>query len=218
MSSKKKIAVVLAGCGVYDGAEIHEAVFTLYAIEQLNLTYQIFAPDISQYHVINHTDGSEMNENRNVLIEAARIARGNIKSTTELKSDNFDAIIFPGGFGVAKNLCTFAIDGTDCNVNNEISSIVKSFHSQNKPIGALCISPALIVKILKTGNVTIGADEGTAEAITKMGGIHSITTHTKVIVDAKNKILTTPCYMLDATISQIALSAQNLVKELSKLL
>ncbi|ASB48063.1 isoprenoid biosynthesis glyoxalase ElbB [Alkalitalea saponilacus] len=216
--TKKKIAVILAGCGVYDGAEIHESVLTMLAIQQAGAEYELFAPDIEQHHVVNHISGEEMNEKRNVLIEAARIARGNIKPLSELKVENADALMIPGGFGVAKNLCSFAVDGPDCKVNPEAELVVKSFHKAGKPIGALCISPALITKVLGAAEVTIGSDEGTAAAINKMGGTHVNTTHGEVIIDKKNKIATTPCYMLDATITQIAEGAGNIVKTVLKMI
>jgi len=210
----KKIAVVLAGCGVYDGAEIHEATLTMLAISQQGAEYQCFAPDINQSHVVNHITGEEMNESRNVMVEAARIARGNIKSLSEYKAENYDAIIFPGGFGVAKNLCTFAFDGPDCSVNKEVEKAIRSTIVAEKPVGALCISPALIAKVLVDVEVTIGQDQGTAAAIETMGAKHVPTTHGEIVVDDKYKVITTPCYMLDANISQIALGASNVVAKL----
>lgn len=208
----KNIAVILSGSGVYDGAEIHEATFSLYAIDKLGANYQIFAPDIKQHHVVNHLTGKEMSEERNVLVEAARIARGNIKPTSELNVNDFDAVVFPGGFGVAKNLCSFAFDGVNCNVNPEIEGIIKNFNKAEKPIGALCISPVLIAKVLGDIEVTIGQDEGTSNALKELGANHKTTNHGEVVIDKKNKIVTTPCYMLDASISQIALGAENVVK------
>ena len=213
----KKIAVVLAGNGVFDGAEIHEATLTLLSIANNGAEYQCFAPDINQAHVINHITGEEMPETRNVLIEAARIARGNIKPLTEYKAADFDAIIFPGGFGVAKNLCTFAFDGADCSVNPEVEAAIRNTVVAEKPIGALCISPALIAKVLGNVEVTIGEDAGTADAIETMGATHIKTTHGEIVVDEKYKVITTPCYMLDATITQIATGAENAVKKLLEL-
>ena len=214
----KKIAVVLAGNGVFDGAEIHEATLTLLSIANNGAEYQCFAPDINQAHVVNHITGEEMPETRNVLIEAARIARGNIKPLSEYKAENFDAIIFPGGFGVAKNLCTFAFDGADCSVNPEVETAIRNTVVAEKPIGALCISPALIAKVLGDVEVTIGEDEGTANAIETLGATHIKTTHGEVVVDEKYKVITTPCYMLDATITQIATGAENAVKKLLEIM
>ena len=213
----KKIAVVLAGCGVYDGAEIHEATLTMLAISQQGASYQCFAPDIDQAHVVNHFTGQEMNESRNVLVESARIARGNIKALSEYSPADYDAIIFPGGFGVAKNLCTFAFDGPECSVNPEVEKAIRSTVVAEKPVGALCISPALIARVLVDVEVTIGQDKGTAEGIEAMGARHVQTTHGEIVLDEKYKVITTPCYMLDATISQIADGANNVVTKLLEL-
>ncbi|WP_321295759.1 isoprenoid biosynthesis glyoxalase ElbB [Marinifilum fragile] len=217
MNSKKKFAVVLAGSGVYDGSEIHEATLALYAISKNGGEYEIFAPNIDQYHVINHITGEEMAEKRNVLVEAARIARGNIKDLKEFDANNYDAILFPGGFGVAKNLCTFAFKGPDCDVNQDVETALKAMHEAGKPIGALCIAPALIAKILGKVEVTIGHDAGTAEAITSLGATHINTSHGEIVFDKENKIVTTPCYMLDATIAQIGEGAENVVKTIMAL-
>ncbi|WP_340112352.1 isoprenoid biosynthesis glyoxalase ElbB [Maribellus mangrovi] len=207
----KKIAVVLAGCGVYDGAEIHESTLTMLAIAQQGAEYQCFAPDVNQAHVVNHLNGEEMDEKRNVLVEAARIARGNIKPLTEYKAADYDAIVFPGGFGAAKNLCTFAFDGPDCTVNKDVEEAIRSTVVAEKPVGALCISPALIAKVLGDVKVTIGQDQGTADVIEMLGASHVKTTHGEIVVDEKYKVITSPCYMLDATIGQIADGANNVV-------
>lgn len=209
---KKKFAVVLAGCGVYDGAEIHEATLTLLAIARHGASYQCFAPDIKQAHVINHLTGEVMNQERNVLVESARIARGNIKSLKDFEASGFDAIVFPGGFGVAKNLCTYAFDGDHCQVDPETEKAIRDMHGMGKPIGALCISPVLISKIIGKVEVTIGSDAGTAADIAKMGGKHVVATHGEVVTDQLNRVVTTPCYMLDASIDQIASGADNVIK------
>ena len=215
---KPKFAVVLAGSGVFDGAEIHEATFTLYAILKNGGEYQIFAPDINQHHVINHITGEEMNETRNVLVESARIARGNIKNLNEFKADDFDAIIFPGGFGVAKNLCDFAFNGTDMKVIPQVENVIKDMAKANKPIGALCISPVVIAKVLEGVDVTIGQDADTASAVEAFGAHHKQTNHGEVVVDTKYKVATTPCYMLDATVVDIHDGAVNVVKAMMDLL
>jgi enhancing lycopene biosynthesis protein 2 len=212
----KKFAVVLSGCGVFDGAEIHEATLTLLAIAQQGATYDIFAPDVEQYHVVNHLTGKEMNEKRNVLIESARIARGRIKPLDSFWAVDFDAIVFPGGFGAAKNLSTFALDGPNAKINVDVENVVKAMHQAGKPIGALCIAPAVIARILDDVEVTIGTDPGTAQAIEKMGGKHVEAGHGEVVIDKKNKIFTTPCYMLEANIIQIYEGACNVVKEMLK--
>ncbi len=218
MAKKKKFAVVLAGCGVYDGSEIHEATMTLYAIIRNGGEYAIFAPDIPQHHVINHITGEEMGETRNVLVESARIARGNIKKLDDFRSEDFDAIIFPGGFGVAKNLSKFAFDGPECSVDPGVEHVVKDMVKSGKPIGALCIAPAVMAKILEKPVLTIGQDEGTAQALEKMGAIHKKTGHGETIVDPRYKLVTTPCYMLDADIAQIGEGADAVIKEILKLL
>lgn len=209
---KKKFAIILAGCGVYDGAEIHEATLTMLAISRQGAEYQCFAPDVDQAHVVNHLTGKEMNEKRNVLVESARIARGNILPLSDFHASEYDSIVFPGGFGVAKNLCTFAFDGVECSVNEEVRVAVNEMYKARKPIGALCISPVLIAKILGGVEVTIGMDQETASAVKSMGGQHVNTTHGEVVVDKRNKIVTTPCYMLDANISQIADGADQVIR------
>jgi enhancing lycopene biosynthesis protein 2 len=214
----KKFAGVLAGCGVYDGAEIHEATLTLYAIVKHGAMYEVFAPDIDQHHVVNHLTGKEMNETRNVLVESARIARGNIKPLSEFRPEVFDALIFPGGFGAAKNLCTFAFDGKDCSVNDDVKNAIQGMASAGKPIGALCISPVILARVIGDVEVTIGLDAGTASAVESMGAKHKKTSHGEVVVDKKNRVVTTPCYMLDATIVQVGEGAENIVKAILSLL
>ncbi len=213
----KKFAVVLSGCGVFDGAEIHEATLTLYAIAKQGASYEIFAPNISQHHVINHLTGTEMNESRNVLVESARIARGKIRDLNQFKAEDFDILIFPGGFGAAKNLSDLAFKGANCTVNTDVEVAVKAMAAAGKPIGALCIAPAVIAKIITGVEVTIGSDAGTAQAIEAMGSTHTLTTHGEVVVDKAHKVATTPCYMLNATILDIATGAENVVNELVKL-
>lgn len=212
MSKTKKIAIILSGNGVYDGAEIHEATMTMLAVVKNGAEYHLFAPDKKQHHVVNHLTGEEMPEERNVLIEAARIARGNIKKLSELDMKEFDALMIPGGFGVAKNLSDFAFKGADCSVEPELERVVKQTVELKKPLGALCISPAVVARILEGAEVTIGQDKETAEAIEEMGGKHKLTNHGEVAIDHQYKIATTPCYMLDANILQIAEGAENVTK------
>ena len=210
--AKKKVAVVLSGCGVFDGAEIHESVLALLALDRHGAAYQCFAPDMDQFHVINHISGDEMDESRNVLIEAARIARGQIRALSEFDAAAFDALLLPGGFGAAKNLSNLAFEGPECVVNADLQYAVTAMVEAGKPIGALCISPAVIARILPGARVTIGEDAGTAGAIEAMGGVHQKTTHAEVIIDERLKLVTSPCYMLDdASISQIADGADNTV-------
>jgi enhancing lycopene biosynthesis protein 2 len=220
MTAKPRFAVVLSGCGVYDGAEIHEAVLTLLAIDRQGGTYQCFAPDKPQMHVVNHLTGQEAaGESRNVLVESARIARGAIKPLSQFSPAEFDALVFPGGFGAAKNLCSFATQGPDCSVDPDTETAVRAMNAAGKPIGALCIAPALMAKIFGHGiDVTIGSDEGTAKAVEAMGARHTQAGHGGVVVDKARKMVTSPCYMLDSTISQIADGAENTVKTLLTLI
>ncbi len=214
----KTIAVILSGCGVYDGAEIHEATLSLYSIAKNGCTYKIFAPDINQHHVINHITGEEMNETRNVLVESARIARGAISPLSDFVAADFDGLLFPGGFGAAKNLSNWAFNGPEGTVNREVSDAINCIVGLKKPIGALCISPVLIAKVLGNIELTIGDDSGTVEGVEAAGAKHVNTTHGEVVIDQKHKIVTTPCYMLDATIDQIGEGAENVVKAMIKLM
>lgn len=218
--SAKKIGVILAGCGVYDGAEIHEAVLTLLAIDRAGATAMIFAPDIPQAHVVNHLTGQEMAETRNVLTEAARIARGKIADLATFDPAEVDALILPGGFGAAKNLCDFAFKGADCTVNPDVEKAIRAVRDAGKPIGALCIAPAILAKLFggEGAKLTIGSDEGTAAALEKLGAVHCPTTHGEIIVDEGLKLVTSPCYMLDASVSQIADGAANTVAALLTLM
>jgi enhancing lycopene biosynthesis protein 2 len=212
----KKFAVVLSGCGVYDGAEIHEAVLTLLAIDQAGAIYQCFAPDILQHHVVNHVTGKEMAEKRNVLVESARIARGNIKPLSMFRAADFDALIFPGGFGAAKNLCDWAFRGANCTVDPDVDKAVKSMFEARKPIGAMCIAPVILAKLFKGTVLTTGQDPASAGFIEQMGNKSVATNHGEVIIDPERQLYTTPCYMLDASISQIAEGTANLVREMMK--
>jgi len=212
----KKFAVILSGCGVFDGSEIHETTLTLLAIAKQGASYEIFAPDIDQFHVINHLTGKVMPEKRNVLVESARIARGKIKPLSQFRASDFDAIIFPGGFGAAKNLSTVAFDGPNAKVDPDVEAAVRAMHKAGKPIGALCIAPAVITRILGNVDVTIGNDPGATGTIEKMGGKHIKATHGEVVLDKANKVYTTPCYMLDANIVQIFEGATNIVREIIK--
>jgi enhancing lycopene biosynthesis protein 2 len=213
----KKFAIVLSGCGVFDGAEIHEATLSMLAIAKLGESYQAFAPDVSQHHVINHMTGEEMDENRNVLVESARIARGKIIDLKLFNPVDFDAILFPGGFGAAKNLSSWAFDGAESTVLPEVEAAIHGMINVGKPVGALCISPVILAKVLGTVKLTIGDDAGTAEAIESLGATHVHTSHGEVVVDETLKVVTTPCYMLDATIDQIAQGVENVVKTMLKL-
>jgi len=214
----KKFAVILSGCGVFDGTEIHEATLSLLSIAKNGASYTIFAPDIDQHHVVNHLNGEEMNESRNVLIESARIARGKIQSLSSFDEKDFDALLFPGGFGVAKNLSDWAFNGPNGDIIAEVTNSISEMIKAKKPIGALCISPVLFSKIIPGVKLTIGQDKDTAEAVEAAGASHVNTTHGEIVVDEKYKLVTSPCYMLDANITQIFEGAENVVKEMIKLM
>ncbi len=216
--AKAKIAVVLSGCGVFDGSEIHEATLTLLALDRQGAEYQCYAPDVDQAHVINHVTGEEMAEKRNVLIEAARIARGEIKALGDFNASEVDAVIFPGGFGAAKNLSSFAFDGAQCTVQPDVARVVGDMVEAKKPIGAMCIAPAALAKILDGAEMTIGQDAGVAKAIEAMGCRHTPAMHGEIVVDENLKLVTTPCYMLESTIGQIADGAENTVKAILEML
>ncbi len=214
----KKVAVILSGSGVFDGAEIHEAVLALHAIEKQGATWRCFAPNIDQLHVINHKTGEEMDETRNVLVEAARIARGNIEDVAKLNPDEFDALLLPGGFGAAKNLTDFAVHGAECSINTHVASACRAFAQANKPAGYLCIAPVIIPMIYENGvKGTIGNDAATAAAFNTMGGEHVDCAVDEIVYDQENKVLSTPAYMLANSISEAASGIEKLVSKLLSL-
>ncbi|MGX0893081.1 enhancing lycopene biosynthesis protein 2 [Pseudomonas sp. ADAK2 TE3594] len=214
----KKIAVILSGCGVYDGAEIHESVITLLRLDQRGAQVQCFAPDIAQLHVINHVTGEEMPESRNVLVESARIARGNIKDIREASVEDFDALIVPGGFGSAKNLSNFAVEGAGCSVQPDVLALTEAFAEAGKPVGLICISPALAAKIYGPGvTCTIGNDADTAAAMNKMGATHAECAVTDIVEDKARKLVSTPAYMLAQSISEAASGINKLVDRVLEL-
>lgn len=214
----KKVAVILSGCGVYDGAEIHESVITLLRLDQRGAKVQCFAPDIAQLHVINHLTGEQMPETRNVLVESARIARGEIKDIREARVEDFDALIIPGGFGAAKNLSSFATEGAACTVQPEVLSLAEAFAEAGKPIGLMCISPAIAAKIYGPGVIcTIGTDADTAAAVTKMGGTHQECEVSEIVEDKARKLVSTPAYMLAKSISEAASGINKMVDRVLEL-
>ncbi len=217
---RKKIGVILSGCGYLDGAEIHESVLTLLALDRAGVDAVCMAPDRKQADVVDHRTNAATTETRNVLTESARIARGKIQHIKDVDLDALDAVVMPGGFGAAKNLCTFAVDGPDCTVDEDVANALRTVHDAGKPIAALCIAPAVVAALfgeqLKP-SITIGTDKGTAEALEKMGAQHRNADVTEVVVDEKNRLVTTACYMSATTISQIAEGADNAVRELLKL-
>lgn len=210
----KKVAVILSGCGVYDGAEIFESVLTLQSIMKHGGSYQCFAPDKPQLHVINHLTGDVVEgESRNVLVEAARITRGEVKAITECKVEDFDLLILPGGFGAAKNLCTFAVDGPDCEFDADVMAVCNAFAKAEKPAAYACIAPTLAAKVYGNGvNLTIGNDAGTAEAIEKFGVKHHNCDVTEVIIDQQAKLVTTPAYMLGQNVLEVGEGLDKMVQ------
>lgn len=208
----KKVGVVLSGCGVYDGAEISEVVLTLLALARGGAEAVCFAPDKSQAEVINHLTGEAMPERRNVLIEAARIARGNIHPLNMANADELDALIVPGGFGAAKNLSDFASQGSECHVDESLQALAQRMHQLGKPLGFICIAPAMLPKIFDFPlRLTIGTDIDTAELIEEMGGEHIPCPVDDIVVDEENKIVTTPAYMLAQNIAEAAEGIDKLV-------
>jgi enhancing lycopene biosynthesis protein 2 len=218
-----KIGVVLSGCGVYDGAEIQEAVITMLALDRAGVDVVYLAPDIDQLHVVNHLTGQEMEgEVRNVSVEAARITRGDIKNVEEASGKDLDALIFPGGFGVAKNLSDYAMSGAACEVNPYIRELTTRMHKDGKPIGVICIAPAMLAKILGQSvdslKLTIGKDEKTAADINSMGANHLACEVDDIVIDKNQKVVSTPAYMDGKSISEVAAGIEKLVGEVLKMI
>ncbi|MDR0385804.1 MAG: isoprenoid biosynthesis glyoxalase ElbB [Prevotellaceae bacterium] len=212
-----KIAVILSGCGVSDGSEIHEATLAFLAIKKAGCDYSAFAPDSEQADVVNHYTGATVREKRNILAEAARIARGKALPLSELNPEEFAAILLPGGYGVAKNLSDFASKGENYSVIPDLKKILLRANELKKPVGAMCISPILLAGVFKGCRITLGAAGEVAKIVEKNGAEHVVTSHGETVIDEKYRLVTTPGYMLDANIEQIAEGADNLVKELLKL-
>jgi enhancing lycopene biosynthesis protein 2 len=210
----EKIGVLLSGCGVFDGSEIHEATLTMYFLARQGAEYLCMAPDKKQFDVVNHYTGQPSAEERIVLHEAGRIARGKIKDVAEVTEADLDGIIVPGGFGAAKNLCSFAQDGPECQVDPAVARLLRDLHGRKKPIGALCIAPVVVARLFgKDDNVevTIGTDPGTASALEKMGARHTCAEPDGLVVDEANRIVTTPCYMTAPTIAEVGIGVERLV-------
>jgi len=215
----KKIGVVLSGCGVYDGSEIHEAVITLLAIDRNGAEAVCMAPNIPQMHVVNHLTGEvAAHETRNVLVEAARIARGKIRDLATVKAAELDALILPGGFGAAKNLCDFAVKSADCSVNPSVAALIRAMVAAHKPIAAVCIAPVILSRVLGADQLphrlTIGTDAGTAAALASMGSQHVACPAREFVVDQANKIVSAPAYMLAGGIAEAAEGIEKCVKTL----
>jgi enhancing lycopene biosynthesis protein 2 len=211
---KPKIGIILSGCGYLDGSEIHEAVLTMLAVDKAGAEMIIMAPDIPQKHVVNHLNGNESaGESRNTLLESARIARGTIKPIKDVSAGTLDALLLPGGYGAAKNLCDFAFKGTGMSVLPEVEKIVREIHSQGKPIGFICIAPVIAAKTLGDGKIklTIGDDPGTAKAINEMGGVHVNCSTEDCLIDREHKVVSTPAYMLGPNIAKVFAGIEKLV-------
>lgn len=208
----KQVGVVLSGCGVYDGAEIHEAVLTLLALDRARAKAVCFAPDKPQLNVINHLSGEKMSEERNVLIESARIARGDVWPLSRAVATQLDALIIPGGLGVAKNLSNFATQGAECWVDKNLVELIQQMHKAHKPIGFMCIAPALLPKLIpQQVRLTIGNDPDLGEVIDAMGGEPVVCPVDDIVVDIENKVVTTPAYMLAQSIGEAARGIDKLV-------
>ncbi|WP_338884254.1 isoprenoid biosynthesis glyoxalase ElbB [Xenorhabdus sp. TH1] len=215
----KSVAVILSGCGVYDGSEIHESVLTMLSLSRLGAEVSFFSPDEMQHHVINHLNGEEKQEGRHIMEESARITRGNIQPLSKVNIDELNALIIPGGFGAAKNLCNFAFEGSDCKINKELLRIVQNMHRQGKPMGFMCIAPVMVPKILgKPIKVTIGNDPETAAQIERMGGVHVECSVDDIVIDFENKIVTTPAYMLAESLAQAEKGIDKLVRKILEMI
>ena len=218
---EKRIGVCLSGCGVNDGSEIHESVLTILALDSYDVDIVYFAPNIDQSNVNNHLTGTNMNINRNVLVESARISRGNIKDISNISSNDLDAIIFPGGFGAVLNLCNFAQNGSSATIHNEVYSLIKSMIEKKKPIGVICIAPAMLACALRDmgvgAKVTIGNDKDVSEKINQMGSTHVDCPVHDIIIDNEMKIVSTPAYMLASRISEASKGINKLVDKIMEM-
>lgn len=216
----KKVGVLLSGCGVFDGAEIQEAVFALLALDQQGAHAVCCAPS-KPFDVVDHTTHKPDGAQRNVLTEAARICRGAIRDVATVTAAEIDALILPGGFGVAKNLSTFAVQGADCQVDPAVNALITEMLTERKPIGAICIAPALLARVAGAGGIraslTIGNDPATAGSIRTMGCQHQECAVTSVVMDPANRIVSTPAYMLAAGPAEVFSGISRLVTELLKL-
>ncbi|MCC6477070.1 isoprenoid biosynthesis glyoxalase ElbB [bacterium] len=216
----KKVGVVLAGCGYLDGAEIYESVFTLLSLDRRGIAYQCLAPDVPQMHVVNHLKGEPTNETRNVLVEAARIARGKIEPLDESWISKLDAVIFPGGFGAAKNYCDFAVKGEDCSIHPLVESFMTKVVEAGKPLGVICISPVVLARALKGKSVhpklTVGAEGNASNALEAFGSKHVVCPVTEMVVDEQHKIVSTPAFMYSVRVSEVAQGIDKLVVRIAE--
>ncbi|MCD4848857.1 MAG: isoprenoid biosynthesis glyoxalase ElbB [Candidatus Aegiribacteria sp.] len=214
---KRKVAFVLSGSGVKDGTEIHEAVSALIALDRAGYDIIFTAPDIEQTASVDHYAEKPERETRNALVEAARIARGNIKPLADLSPDEYDAVVFPGGFGAALTLCSFARDGAECSVNQEVRKLINEAMKDGKPIAAMCIAPVILARVIPGARLTIGSHPETADAINVMGAVHVNCPVNDSVVDIERKIVTTPAYMLASGPAEVFEGAVSMVEKLGEL-
>jgi len=207
-----RVGVCLSGCGMHDGSEVHEATLTLLFLDKAGAEIVCLAPDIDQCDVINHITGRPENGKRRVIAEAARIARGNIRDIKQVTAGDLDALIFPGGVGAAKNLTDYYSKGADLTVEPEVARLVTEMHAAGKPLGFICISPVIGAKVLGAA-VTFGSDRDTAAAIVKMGGTHAERPVGEIMFDEKNRVVSTPAYMMTSRIAEIAVGIEKLVNK-----
>lgn len=218
MGHAKTVGVVLSGCGFLDGSEIHEATLTLLALDQRGVKTVVMAPDVAQHHVVNHVQKKAAAGERNVLEESARIARGNIRPLGEVKVSELDALIFPGGFGAAKNLCTWAFEGTKMTVRDDVAALIREVHAAKKPLGFICIAPVIGAKVLGHGvHLTIGDDPETAAAIEAFGGKHVARKVEEIEVDREKRVVSTPAYMFHTSIAHVQKGIDRLVSAVLEL-
>ena len=212
-----RVAVILSGCGVQDGSEIQEAVVALLALDEAGAAVACFAPDKPQRNTTNHRTGKPAGETRNVLIESARISRGRIQDLADAKADDFDAVLMPGGFGAALNLCDFGVNGADCKVDPDVERFLTAMHDAKKPIAAICIAPVIVAKLFGGVKVTIGNDRDTAAAIEKMGAKHVDCSVSDAVVDEAHRVVTTPAYMLAKSPKDLRAGIEKCVKEMLRM-
>lgn len=222
-----RVAVILAGCGRADGSEIHESVSVLVHLDRLGIAYRCFAPDLDQPEVIDHATGRAMppgTSKRNMLVEAARIARGEIEPIGQLHARDIAGVVFPGGFGAAKNLCDFAVKGAKCHANPDVERVLKEFHAARKPIAMCCIAPVLAARVLGTVSggpgcrVTVGAEGDAARAIREMGATNTVKDVTESLVDEKNLLVTTPAYMCESGPHGVFVGIGSMIEAFARLL
>ena len=217
-----RVGVVLSGCGVFDGSEIHEAVSLIISLDRRGAAVTFLAPNVTQAEVVNHLTGKpEPNEQRQVIVESARIARGRVQDIATASADELDALIFPGGYGAAKNLSDFATRGEQCTVQPDVARLMKAMHAARKPIGLACISPVIAARVFGELNlrpkITVGTDPSTAAAINAMGGDHQNAGPVDVVIDEENKLVSTPCYMNEVGPWTVYQGAEKLVEETLRL-